>query len=92
MTKRKDFFKLAQKSQLKIDIPKEALSQIVYCCGTAWGWEMGHTDVTVYNTVKHLKTAHKCTNDCGVVQLEVKFIKNVKKAKPIAKWKKVKMQ
>lgn len=50
----------------------------VYMCGVAWQHEIGETWVKVFPSVESLKAAHTCTNECGIVELDVEFSEWVK--------------
>jgi hypothetical protein len=53
----------------------------VYTCGIAFQYELGLTDVTVYPTIESCRQAFSCTDECGMVELEVKIIRWVEKQK-----------
>jgi hypothetical protein len=46
---------------------------IVYTCGTMWDVEVGHTNITVYPSIRALKCDRGCWEECGIVALRVKF-------------------
>lgn len=53
-----------------------------FMCQIAWDHELGKADqVEIYSTVKQLKDAHPCWKDCGVVEVEVSFVKMICEAK-----------
>ena len=49
-----------------------------FMCGIAWQSEMGETDVTIYPTEKYLEQREDCHKGCGIVEVEVKFVRWVK--------------
>ena len=47
-----------------------------YICTTTWDWEVGSTSVVVYDSVKKLKAATKCTTQCGYVRIKMEVVKS----------------
>jgi hypothetical protein len=45
----------------------------VYMCGVAWQHEIGNTPVKVHPSSKCLELDHKCTSECGIVEVEVRL-------------------
>ena len=52
-----------------------------YVCGTNWGVEMRHgvEHVQFYSSIKALKQHKECWAECGIVQVEIKSPRVVKK-------------
>lgn len=52
-----------------------------YMCATDWHHELGHAHDgnKVYPSVKAIKRELTCTDECGIVQVEVRFIRTVKR-------------
>jgi hypothetical protein len=69
------------KKKQKIGVKK------AYCCGIAWQHEMGETNTILYSTAKQCKQRCNCTNDCGIVEVEIRLKRWVVKQKPINKWR-----
>lgn len=55
--------------------------KVGYMCGVAWQHELGETDVIVYGSEAELRENADCTDECGVVKVEVKLVKWVKPQK-----------
>ena len=55
-----------------------------YMCEIDWNWELGEAagGTTVYATLNDLKENHKCWEECGIVEVEVKMVKQVVKPSP----------
>jgi nickel-dependent lactate racemase len=71
---------------------KKETSKKSYVCGIDWQHEIGEcNDVKLYSSIKALKKARQCWEECGIVELEIKVkkwvepqdlyksIKNIKK-------------
>ena len=55
---------------------------IAYMDGIALHYELGHTDVRLYESKKAVLDAHPCAqgkSECGVAKVEVVFVEWVKK-------------
>lgn len=52
-----------------------------YCCGADFAHEPVQ-DIKFYETVKELKLQKKCWSECGILKLELKAIKIIKRGKP----------
>lgn len=56
-----------------------------FICGIAWQHELGETDVRLYPTKETLLKSEKkhflCDQDCGIVEVEVKFVRWARKQK-----------
>ena len=50
-----------------------------YVCGVAWQHEIGETDVTMYESARRCRKERGCTEECGIVEIEVRFKRWVKK-------------
>lgn len=48
-----------------------------YMCGTAYESEIEQTDVTLYPTLESLLESTKCTDECGVVKVQIKLMSYV---------------
>ena len=47
-----------------------------YVCGVDWQQEIGEcNDIKLYSSVKALKKARTCWEECGIVELEIKVKK-----------------
>ena len=53
-----------------------------FLCGTAWIEEVGNTDVEVYHKADLISEAPD-HGDCGVAEVELRFVRWVKKPVPI---------
>lgn len=62
----------------------------VYVCGVDWDYEMGECILHVYPSVKSLKKKRTCWKQCGIVQLEVRQSRIIKKQMDWSKLGKVK--
>lgn len=49
--------------------------KIFYVCGVDWQHELGETKVMTYASVDQLKKEMKCTEECGIVELEAALVK-----------------
>jgi hypothetical protein len=55
----------------------------VYVCGVDWRHEIGEAvNVNVYDSVESLKKRKTCWKNCGIVELEVRFSKQIEPEKP----------
>ena len=55
---------------------KKKVSKISYICGVDWQHEVGEcNDVQLYSSIKALKKARTCWEECGIVELEIKVKK-----------------
>ena len=54
-----------------------------YMCGTDWSCELGAASDgnKVYPSVGALMEERKCTDECGIVEVEVKFRRVVRESK-----------
>lgn len=52
---------------------------IGYVCGIQWDHELGHTNVEIWPTIKSLKENHPYTDECGIVKVQISFVRRVKK-------------
>jgi len=53
-------------------------SKTVYICGTDWQHEIGNVkslSLPVYTTVEEMKKNCKCWDECGIIEVEMKFVK-----------------
>lgn len=52
-----------------------------YMCQTDWNTDLplGANDVKLYTSLKALKRARSCVKECGIVEVEVKLKRLVKK-------------
>jgi cell shape-determining protein MreC len=50
-------------------------AKYAYTCGIAWSYEIGETDVHVFGSEDAVRKAMGCTDECGVVKLEVRRVK-----------------
>ncbi|SRR5579871_6085442 len=53
-----------------------------YTCSTSWFWEVGYTDVRIYDSVNRLKMAESCAEECGIVELEISLVREVSQPVP----------
>lgn len=44
-----------------------------YVCGIAWQHELGERDVVVYETAYRCGKIEKCTQHCGIVEVEIRL-------------------
>jgi hypothetical protein len=49
-----------------------------FVCGVAWQHELGETDIKLHPSLESLWREHKCTDKCGVVEVEVRLVRWVK--------------
>ncbi len=49
--------------------------KIGYMCFIDYNWELSHTNVHVYESVKALQEARNCGPYCGIIEVEVSFKK-----------------
>jgi|APFre7841882654_1041346.scaffolds.fasta_scaffold71377_3 hypothetical protein len=53
-----------------------------FMCGIAWQHELGETDVRLYPSAKVMLSGPKghvfCAKECGIVEVEVKFVRWVR--------------
>lgn len=65
-----------KKEKKLLDTMREKLSRRIikarfYLCGVTWQYELPYAgDVVLYQDVKALKKTHKCTKQCGIVEVE----------------------
>lgn len=53
----------------------------LYFCGTDLiELEFGATDIIAYSSLKSLKAARKCLDECGIISIEVTNVKWLKKS------------
>jgi hypothetical protein len=66
--------------KLELSDPEE---KIAYMCGVAWQHELGHAlgGNKLYPSVEDLKESSKCTDQCGVVEVNVELVKWVQPQK-----------
>ena len=59
-----------------------------YLCQTDWDTDipMGAQDIKIVTNLKHLKQTRKCVKECGIVEVEIKLKRVVKKGN--ASWRK----
>lgn len=50
-----------------------------YMCGVAWQHEVGETEVELYQSPEACRKARGCTNECGIVEVEVRLRRWVRK-------------
>jgi len=50
-----------------------------YMCGVAWQHEIGNTEVELFASVASCAKTRKCTDECGIVEVEVRLKRWVKK-------------
>ena len=60
---------------------KKTETKKAYMCGVAWQHEIGNTDVTIWPSKESLERNNKCSDECGIVEVEVKLKRWVKKQK-----------
>lgn len=51
----------------------ESKKVTAYICGTAAGWEVGETDFHVYPSALACRASEPCTDECGVVEVQVEI-------------------
>ena len=56
-------------------------SHKAFMCGVAWQHELGETDVKTYGSAKDCENDQGCTKTCGIVEVEIRLKKWVKKQK-----------
>lgn len=63
---------------------KEKQKKVAYMCETDWSWELGETKTSIYPTSKEFFEKNHTTS-CGIVEVEVKLRRVVKKPAPYDK-------
>ena len=60
----------------------EANSVVGYMCATDWYYELGYATGgnRVYASIEDLKSDRPCVEECGIVEVEVRLIKDITKA------------
>lgn len=53
-----------------------------YVCTTAVQWELGETDVKVYDSIDSLKRHNKCHKECGITELTITVSKEITQGRP----------
>jgi hypothetical protein len=65
--------------------PETDRREIGYMCGVAWQHEVGNTKVELFANPKDCAKKMGCTDECGIVELELRLVKWVKKQKWVKK-------
>lgn len=59
---------------------KKSVTKKAYMCGVDFQHELNHPCMTpVYSTLKTIKQHRACINECGIVEVEIKVKRWVKK-------------
>ena len=62
-------------------MPKKPKTITAYMCGTDFTCEAGHTVVTTYASVESMKSMNSCWEECGIVEVEIRFKKLIEEEK-----------
>ena len=59
----------------------EDLPIVCYMCKTEYDHELLNGQTSLFSTIKELKEKMKCTDECGVVEVEIRLVSVVQPSK-----------